>query len=66
MWNREAAQRLIYEKCGVNLALRTISLYFARWKYTYQRPAKRAYRQNPEEVRHWEEDEYPRIKEYAA
>ena len=65
LWSREAAKRLISEKYGVDLALRTITSYFTRWKFTYQRPAKRAYRQNPEEVKHWEEVEYPRIKEEA-
>ena len=66
LWSREAAKRLISEKYGVDLALRTITSYFARWKLTYQRPAKRAYHQNPKDVKHWEEVEYPRIKEEAA
>ena len=66
LWCREAAKRLISEKCGVNLAIRTISSYFARWKFTRQRPAKRAYYQDPEEVKHWEEVEYPQIKEKAV
>ena len=66
LWSRESAKRLISEKYGVDLALRTITSYFARWKFTYQRPAKRAYHQNPEDVKHWEEVEYPRIKKDAA
>lgn len=66
LWSREAAKRLILEKYGVNLALRTISLYFSRWGFTYQRPAKRAYKQNPEEVERWLEKDYPQIQEEAA
>jgi transposase len=66
LWNREAVKRIISEKYGVELALRTITSYFVRWKFTYQRPAKRAYYQNPEDVKHWQEVEYPRIKKEAA
>jgi transposase len=66
LWGREAAKCLISKKFGVDLALRTITSYFARWKFTYQRPAKRAYHQNPEDVKHWQEEVYPRIKEEAA
>jgi transposase len=65
LWSREAAKRLILEKYGVDLALRTISLYFSRWGFTYQRPAKRAYKQDPQEVERWLEEEYPQIQEEA-
>jgi transposase len=53
LWSREAAKRLILEKYGVNLALRTLSLYFSRWGYTYQRSAKKAYKQKPQELQRW-------------
>jgi transposase len=66
LWSREAAKRLILEKYGIGLALRTMTLYFSRWNFTYQRPEKRAYAQNPEEVKRWMEEEYPRIKEEAT
>ena len=66
LWSREAAKRLIFEKCEVNLALRTITSYFVRWKFSYQRPARRAYHQDPQEVEHWEKVEYPQIEEATA
>jgi transposase len=66
LWSREAAKRLILEKYGVNLALRTLSLYFSRWGFTYQRPAKKAYKQKPQEVQRWLEEDYPQIQEEAA
>ena len=66
LWSREASQRLIAEKYGIELALRTMTLYFSRWNFTYQKPAKRAYKQNPEEVGRWMEEEYPRIREEAS
>jgi transposase len=66
LWSREASQRLISERYGIKLALRTMTLYFSRWNFTYQKPAKRAYKQNPEEVDRWLEEEYPRIKKDAS
>jgi len=66
LWSREAAKRLISEKYGIELALRTMTLYFSRWGFTYQRPSKRAYKQNPKEVEDWLEKDYVRIKEEAS
>ena len=36
-WNRVSVKQLIAEKYAVNLAVRTISLYFSRWGFTYHR-----------------------------
>ncbi|GHV43546.1 hypothetical protein FACS1894187_25830 [Synergistales bacterium] len=66
LWSRDAIRRFIVEKYGVELALRTMSLYFSRWGFTYQRPAKQAYKQNPESVKRFLEEEYPKIKEEAT
>jgi transposase len=66
LWSREAVKRLIFEKYGIELALRTITLYFSRWNITYQRPEKRSYAQNPQAVERWKMEEYPRIKEEAS
>jgi transposase len=66
LWSREAVKRLISEKYIVELALRTMTLYFQRWGFTYQRPARRAYRQNQETVQRWLTEEYPSIKEEAS
>jgi Winged helix-turn helix len=37
----------------VRLAVRTTGKYLARWGFTAQKPLRRAYEQNPAEVRHW-------------
>lgn len=66
LWSREAVKRLIHERYGIEVALRTMTLFFQRWGFTYQRPAKRAYRQNPQCVETWLDEEYPRIKEEAS
>jgi transposase len=61
LWTREAVQKLIFQKYGVQLALRTLSDYLARWGMTPQKPVSRAYQQNSEAVRLWLEEEYPAI-----
>src|SRR5215469_13308209 len=40
----------------------TMSTYFVRWGFSPQRPVIRNYKQNPEHVRKWVEEEYPSIK----
>ena len=66
LWSREAVKRLIHERYGIELALRTMTLCFQRWGFTYQRPAKRAYRQDPKAVQKWLDEEYPQIKKKAT
>lgn len=61
LWTREAVQKLIFQKYGVQLALRTISDYLARWGMTPQKPVSRAYQQNSEAVQLWLEEKYPAI-----
>lgn len=61
LWTREAVQRLISEQFGVELAIRTVGDYLARWGFTVQKPAVRVYECSSEAVRRWVEDEYPRI-----
>ena len=40
--------------------------YLKRWGFTPQRPVKRALEQNPEVVRQWLEQDYPRLRAQAA
>jgi transposase len=61
LWSREAVRALIERQHGVRLAVRTSGKYLARWGFTAQKPLRRAYEQNPAEVRHWLRDEYPAI-----
>src|SRR3954453_4751737 len=61
LWSREAVRALIRRQCGVRLAVRTTGKYLARWGFTTQKPLRRAYEQNPTEVRHWLRHEYPAI-----
>ena len=61
LWSREAVRALIRRRYGVRLAVRTTGKYLARWGFTAQKPLRRAYEQNPAEVRHWLRHEYPAI-----
>jgi len=62
LWTREAVRQLIERKFGLKLSVWTVGRYLRRWGFTPQKPLKRAYEQNPEEVKRWLEEEYPRIK----
>jgi len=61
LWSRDAVRALIRRQYGVRLAVRTTGKYLARWGFTAQKPLRRAYEQNPAEVRHWLRHEYPAI-----
>ncbi len=61
LWSREAVRALIRRQYGVRLAVRTTGKYLARWGFTAQKPLRRAYEQNPAEVRDWLRHEYPAI-----
>ena len=61
LWSRDAVRALIRRQYGVRLAVRTTGKYLARWGFTAQKPLRRAYEQNPTEVRHWLRQEYPAI-----
>jgi len=61
LWSRDAVRALIRRQYGVRLTVRTTGKYLARWGFTAQKPLRRAYEQNPAEVRHWLRHEYPAI-----
>lgn len=65
LWTREAVQALIRERYGVEVAIRTVGEYLARWGMTPQKPVQRALEQNPEKVKRWLEVEYPAIRRKA-
>ena len=61
LWTREAVCLAIKKNFGLELPLRTITDYLKRWGFTPQRPAKRAYEQDPEKLKQWLEQGYPEI-----
>ena len=46
---------------GIRLSVWTVGRHLKRWGFTPQKPARRAWEQNPEQVPQWLEKEYPRI-----
>ncbi|HEY4800417.1 MAG TPA: IS630 family transposase, partial [Bacteroidia bacterium] len=60
-----AVALLIKRRFGVQLSVWTVGRYLKRWGFTPQKPARRAWEQNPEQVRQWLEKEYPSIRRQA-
>ena len=65
LWTRRAVQEVIALHYGVTLPIRTVGEYLWRWGFTPQKPVKRAYEQQPERVKKWLDEEYPRIARKA-
>jgi transposase len=65
LWTREAVALLIKRRFGIQLSVWTVGRYLKRWGFTPQKPARRAWEQNPEQVRQWLEKEYPNIRRHA-
>ena len=61
LWSRDAVRLAIKREFGLELPLRTLTDYLKRWGFTPQKPAKRAYEQDPEKLSHWLEQGYPEI-----
>jgi transposase len=65
LWTRETVGALIKKRLGLALSVWTVGRYLRRWGLRPQKPARRAYEQDPEAVRHWLEVEYPEVRKQA-
>lgn len=65
LWTRPVIREFIRQRYGIELPVRTLGEYLKRWGYTPQRPKRRAYEQQPEEVKEWLDVEYPKIEKRA-
>jgi transposase len=65
LWSRAAVRTLIAHRCRVELAVRTVGKYLARWGFTAQKPIRHAYEQDPAAVRRWLRQDYPEIVKRA-
>jgi transposase len=61
LWGREAVRDLAQARFGVRLALRTVSDYLRRWRFTPQRPIRRASERQDAAVQAWLTAHYPKI-----
>ena len=65
LWDRSNVQALIKMLFGVTIALQNISVYLKKWGFSPQKPIKRNYKQDPEKIEKWLNEEFPKIKERA-
>lgn len=65
LWTREAVVKLIHQRFKKKLSVWTVGRYLKRWGFTPQKPMRRAFEQNPDQVRQWLEEEYPTIRKQA-
>lgn len=65
MWTRSNIRDLIREKYRIDMPLSTLGYYLERWGFSVQRPIKRAYKQDEQQVKNWVEAEFPGISARA-
>ena len=65
LWDRKLVAELINQLYKIHMPLSTMGYYLVKWGFTAQRPTKRNYKQKPEQVEKWLEEEYPAIKKRA-
>jgi len=65
MWTRENIRDLIKQKYKIDMILSTLGYYLERWGFSVQRPKKKAYKQDEEQVADWVDREFPGIRERA-
>lgn len=65
LWTREAVAELIERKFEIRLSRWTVGRYLAQWGFTPQKPMRKAFEQDPEQVRRWLEQKYPEIRKMA-
>jgi hypothetical protein len=57
---------LIKRRFGLQLSVWTVGRYLKRWGFTPQKPARRAWEQNPEQVQQWLGKEYRQAQKEKA
>lgn len=65
LWTRALVCELIDRRYGIRVAEKTAGRYLRLWGFSPQKPARRAFEQNPEMVERWLAERYPQIRERA-
>jgi len=65
LWTREAVADLIRRKFSVELSVWSVGRYLARWGFSPQKPMRRAYERDDQNVQKWIAEEYPKIQKQA-
>lgn len=65
LWTREAVRELISREYGIKLSVSSVSRLLKKWGFTPQKPIRRAIERNPEAIKKWMREEYPKIHQLA-
>ena len=65
LWSTPAVRQHLVQALGIELSIRAVGNYLARWGFTPQKPVKKAYEQRPEPVKAWPNEQYPAIEAKA-
>lgn len=65
LWTRDAVLELVDQRFGIRLAVTTMGRYLRAWGFSPQVPARKALERNPEAVREWLAERYPKIRAEA-
>lgn len=65
LWTRRIVQTLIKEKLKIELGLTAVGRLLASLDITPQKPLRRAYERDPQAVKLWLEETYPKLKKRA-
>lgn len=65
LWTRKIVSALILEKFKVDMGLTAVGRLLAELNITPQKPLRRAYERDPEAVRAWQEEIYPKLAKRA-
>ena len=65
LWTRKNVGQLIEDRFGIKVSKWTVGRYLRSMGFTPQKPAKRAFEQDPQRVKAWLEHDYPAIQNQA-
>lgn len=65
LWTRAAVAALILRQYKIQMSLSSIGNYLASWGMTAQKPVRRAYERNDEQIAQWLDERYPQIQKKA-
>lgn len=65
LWTRRIVQALIKQRMDIDLGLTAVGRLLASLDITPQKPLRRAYERDPEQVKQWLEHRYPQLKQRA-
>jgi transposase len=60
LWTRDAVAELIWKRYKIRFSKWTVGRMLKRWGMSPQKPVKKAYEQQPEIVKKWLDEEYPK------